>query len=417
MASVIHVVGAGLAGLSTAVQLSQAGAEVRLYEAANHAGGRCRSYFDKSLNQKIDNGNHLVLSGNKAVEKYLGLIDATNTLIAPEQAEYPFIDLRTGERWVVRPDRGKIPWSLLSGSRRVPGCSMVEYLKGINLAVAGADKTVWSCLDHQGPLYQRFWEPLAVSVLNTDPKEAAANLLWPVLRETFGRGEQACRPLIAKKGLSDSFVDPALSYLEKHSCNVMLGTRLKAIGLDGDRVRFLEFTDTRVDLEKGDRAVLAVPANVAHSLLPDLTVPNEFRAIVNAHFRLPPASSASTSFMGLVGGCGHWLFVRDDIASVTISAAEDLVEWSSEKVAQRLWPEVISALDLAQIPLGNYRIVKERRATFAQTPAQVKKRSGPKTQWKNLIVAGDWTDTGLPATIEGSLRSGEAAAKMILDGL
>lgn len=417
MIPVVHVIGAGLSGLSAAVQLANAGRKVFVHEAANHAGGRCRSYFDQTLNHRIDNGNHLVLSGNRAVAEYLEIIGATDSLWSPDQAEFPFIDLQSGESWVVRPDQGKVPWSLFRASGRVPGCSLAEYLRGVNLAFADAAQTVRDCLDHCGPLYRRFWEPLAVSVLNTHPDEGSAQLLWPVLRETFGRGERACRGLMAKEGLSESFVEPACVFLRDKGGTITLGARLKAIGTDGDRATVLNFSEQQIHMGDADRIVLAVPPSMARELVPDIQAPDEFRAIVNVHFRLPAAPTSRVSFIGMVGGIGHWLFVRDDIASVTVSAAEHILDLSAGELAEKLWPEVVLALGLDEQAPCAFRVIKEKRATFAQTPEQVKKRPGSKTSVTNLFVAGDWTDTGLPATIEGSLLSGKTAAKGVLESL
>jgi len=417
MTAAVHIVGAGLSGLSTAVQLTKAGKNVFVYEAANHAGGRCRSYFDQTLKHRIDNGNHLVLSGNQAVAKYLGAVGATDSLWGTERAEFPFVDLQSGERWVVRPDPGIVPWSLLSQSNRVPGSSVGEYLRGLRLAFAGPSKTIEACLDRDGPLYRRFWEPLAVSVLNTNPSEASAQLLWPVLRETFGRGERACRALIAKEGLSESFIDPACCFVEREGGVVALGTRVKSLGYEGGRVSSLGCAERLVNIDHGDRVVLAVPPHIAQGFVPDLTVPDDYRAIVNAHFKMPGPPSPEVSFVGLVGGVGHWLFVRDGIASVTVSAAEHIIDQSAEELAQKLWPEVVTALGFGAAALGSFRIVKEKRATFAQTPEQVRKRPETKTSLTNLFVAGDWTATGLPATIEGSLLSGELAAEAVLKSL
>jgi hydroxysqualene dehydroxylase len=417
MSATVHVVGAGVSGLSAAVRLAAAGKKVCLHEAANHAGGRCRSYFDQSLDHRIDNGNHLVLSGNRAVADYLELIGSRDSMWQPERAEFPFIDLQNGEKWTVRPDQGNIPWSLFRGSARVPGSSLIEYLKGFNLALAGPDKTVEACLDKDGPLYRRFWEPFAVSVLNTDPNEASAKLLWPVLQETFGRGERACRPLIAKQGLSESFVDPAIAYLKKLGCSIDFGSRLKAVECVENKVSALVFSDQIVTVSDGCGIVLAVPPNVAQGLVDDLPAPNDFRTILNAHFKLPTGIVTETPFIGLVGGLGHWLFVRDGIASVTVSAAEHLADLQADQLANDIWQEVTQALGLGDSELGIWRIIREKRATFAQTPEQIKKRPATRTRFANLHLAGDWTDTGLPATIEGSLRSGEEAAKAILETL
>ncbi len=417
MNATTYVIGAGLSGLSTAVHLAKSGNNIHLIEAANYGGGRCRSYFDQTLDQRIDNGNHLVLSGNRAVHDYLSIINALDTMWSPEHAKFPFVDLETGERWSVCPDKGLIPWSLFSKSKRVPGSSLSEYLKGLNFAMAGPDKTVRECLDAEGVLYRKFWEPLAVSVLNTNPSEASAELLWPVLRETFGRGERACRPLIAKEGLSESFVDPAIRYLGECDCTASFSSRLKFIEIRENKISALKLTDETITIKGKDRVVLAVPPNVASEMVPNLSVPDEFRSIVNAHFKLPSEIVAPVSFIGLVGGVGHWLFVRDKIASVTISAAEDYVDLTPEKLARMLWSEITQTLEMENVPLGEYRIVKEKRATFAQTPEQNRKRSGPKTSLAGVFVAGDWTATGLPATIEGSLRSGENAAQEVLASL
>ncbi len=413
MAARTHIVGAGLAGLSAAVNLLKAGREVILYEAAGHAGGRCRSYHDATLDRRIDNGNHLVLSGNRAVLGYLGDIGAAGSLTGPEAPEFPFLDLDTAERWTVVLDAGFLPRAILSKAGRVPGSRPGDYLKAFRLALAGEEATVAQCLGPDNALYRRFWEPLAVAVLNTDADEAAASLLWPVIRETLGRGGSACRPLMAKVGLSESFVDPALRFAEGRGAGVSFNCRLKALGMEADRVTALTVGRGTVTLSDGDSVVLAVPAAAAAGLVPGLEAPDEFRAIVNGHFRLD-RTTEDFSFLGLIGGTAQWLFVRGDIASVTVSAADALAEQPTETIARRLWGEVAKGLGIGAAPLPPWRIVKEKRATFAQTPGQVRRRAPVRTAWKNLFLAGDWTATGLPATIEGTLWSGAKASNAVL---
>src|ERR671911_2969171 len=102
--AVVHVVGAGLAGLAAAIRLGERRQPVALYEAAQQAGGRCRSYFDRTLGRVIDNGNHLLLSGNRSAMAYLDAIGARASLVGPDDCSFPFMDLATGERWVVRPN-------------------------------------------------------------------------------------------------------------------------------------------------------------------------------------------------------------------------------------------------------------------------------------------------------------------------
>ena len=413
MAGHIHIIGAGVAGLSCAVSLTERGESVTLYEAAGHAGGRCRSYEDAALGRRIDNGNHLLLSGNSSAMAYLKIIGASDSLTGPETASYPFVDLKSGERWTVRPNKGVLPWWVFCENRRVPGTNAWDYLKALRLALAGKNDTLAKCLGNSGPLFERFWEPLGVAVLNTDANEAAAALLWPVMKEAFGKGEDFCRPRIAREGLSESFVDPALAYLKGHDADVNLNTRVRTLTLDNERTTSLDLGDKTVSLDEDDVLVLAVPPAVASSLLPDLTVPLETRAIVNGHFILDAPRSDELSFMGLVGSVSQWLFVRGEVASVTVSAADKLAEQPAEEIAETLWKEVAKALELGDKPLPAHRIVKEKRATFAQTPEDVSRRPGPVTAWSNLFLAGDWTNTGLPATLEGAIRSGRIAANRI----
>ena len=413
-----HIVGAGVAGLAAAVSLVRAGRSVTVYEAGGRAGGRCRSYFDAKLDCLIDNGNHLLLSGNRSAMRYLEDIGAADPLVGPAAACFPFLDVRTGRRWQVRPNAGQVPWWVLCADRRVPDTRARSYVSALRFAVAGADRTVSDCVGDTGVLYERFWEPLAVAALNTPAESGAAALLWPVLRETFARGEAACRPRIARLGLSPAFVDPAVELLRRQGSTVWLGHRLRGIEYANGRARRLDLGTETVGVEDGDAVVLAVPPAAAAALVPSLTVPEESNTIVNAHFRLSESVGlpADLPFLGLVGGTAQWLFARGDVASITISAAGALAAEPVEVLARKTWNDVAMALGLDRATLPAYRVVKERRATFAQTPGEVRRRPGTRTRFANLYLAGDWIDTGLPATIEGAIRSGHLAARAVASG-
>lgn len=413
----VHVVGAGLAGLSAALDLVDAGARVALHEAAPQAGGRCRSFHDPILDRTIDNGGHVVLGANTAAFAFLDRIGARDALSGPTPAAFPFLDLATGENWAIRPNAGPLPWWIMAPGRRVPGTRPADYAEALNLYFADPSETVARRLDPDGPLYKALWEPLCVAALNTDPREAAAKPLARVLAESFGKGEAACRPHVARAGLSAAFVEPALSALRAKQTEIRYGVPLEAMGAAGGRIVRLRFADGEIDCAK-TCVILALPPAALARLLPDLPLPLEASPIVNVHFRLPGpvVLPGGRDLLGLIGGTAQWLIARGDVVSVTVSAADALVDRPGEAIAAALWRDVATAMGLPPFPVPPFRTIKERKATLRLTPGMEALRCGPLTATQNLFLAGDWTQTGLPPTIEGAIRSGRAASRAVLQG-
>lgn len=408
----VHVIGAGLAGLSAAVTLAAGGMPVVLSEAARQAGGRCRSYHDGQLDMVIDNGNHLVLSGNAAVSRYMRAIGAQGRLTGPGRSEFQFLDVPSRQRWTLRPSEGRLPWWILDARRRVPATQAVDYLALLSLLRRHPGRRIDEVMRCEGPLWHKLLRPVLVSALNTAPEEASADLAGAILRETFAKGGRHMRPLVATPSLAAAFIDPALDRLRQQGADIRLGRTLRAVRFESSKVVALGFDDGEDSVAPEDRVVLAVPPWAAQKLLPGITAPDEFRAILNAHFRTAPPAGAA-AIVGLVGGTAEWVFAFADRLSVTVSAADALMDRESDELTLALWRDVSAVHDLKG-PVPPCRIVKEKRATFAATPAQAARRPPTRTAWANLFLAGDWTDTGLPATIEGALRSGEAAATRAL---
>jgi len=406
----VHVIGAGLAGLAAATALARKGAQVSVYEAAPQAGGRCRSYFDSVLGQVIDNGNHLVLSGNHATFDYLGRVGAQERLVGPDRARFDFVDLKSAARWMIAPNEGPLPWWTLVPSRRVPGTSLGDYASLLGLIFPGATRRIADVMRCDGALWERLMRPFLLAALNTEPEISSAALAAAVIRETLAKGGRAYRPRIAHPTLAASFIDPALAYLQDKNAAVQMGQRLRRIEFESATVNALEFSDATIAVSSEDVVILAVPPWVAQELIPGLAAPDRFSAIVNAHFKIAPPRDAP-QMLGVIGGTVEWIFSFSDRISVTISGADRLVDREREELAHLIWNDVAAALDMNSTP-PPWQIVKEKRATFAATPEQNAKRPLATTQWRNLLLAGDWTDTGLPATIEGAVRSGHNAAKI-----
>jgi hydroxysqualene dehydroxylase len=410
----VHVVGAGLAGLAAAVELAEAGRRVFLYEAAPHAGGRCRSYFDTELGCRIDNGNHLVLSGNEFTLDYLKRIGGLGTLDGPGEAVFPFFDAATGQRWTVRLNDGPLPWWILNSTRRVPNTRAIDYCGALALRRVGSSTTVATVLNRERTLYRRLWEPLAIAALNTSAEQASAELFWRVLFRTLGRGGAACRPLVPRVGLSETFIEPALARLRADGTEIRFGARLKALSFEASRVSVISFDGDAVRLGDSDTVILAVAAPIAARLVPALTVPDLYSPIVNAHFRCDPPERAAF-FIGVVGGTAEWIFRKRGAFSVTVSAADRIVDHTAAELRELFWRDISLAYQVPSHPVPPVRVVKERRATFLASPEQLRRRPLQRTAWSNLLLAGDYVDTGLPATIEGAIRSGLAAARLVTD--
>jgi squalene-associated FAD-dependent desaturase len=412
MQKVAHIVGGGISGLSAAVRLANANFKVCLYEATQQAGGRCRSYFDAATNLTIDNGNHLLLSGNRHALAYARSIGTEAGLVGPKRAQFSFVDLKTGKRWQLDLGDSRLPLWVFDSARRVPDTSLRDYLALMPLIWSSPSRLVGDAIPCEGVLYQRLVQPLLLAALNVDPPGGSAGLAGAVVRETLLAGGQACRPLIAREGLSAVLVEPAIQLLQGKGANIRFGRELRGFGSAADRVNELNFGEEAISVGPSDVVVLAVPPRPAASLLPGLKTPSRFRAIVNAHFRFEPPKDLP-AILGVVGGLVEWLFTFPQRLSITISGADRLVDMPREELAQAIWRDICQAAGI-EAELPPWQIVRERRATFEATPEQNALRPGALTAFKNLFLAGDWTDTGLPATIEGSVRSGDRAADLVL---
>lgn len=359
----VYVVGTGMAGLSAAYTLTKAGVPVAVYEAAARAGGRCHSFFDSKLEAPIDNGTHLMLGANTALLKMLADCP-TKTPLKSVGNTFTFFQ-KDGTSFKI--DTGK-PLSVL------------KHLKTLF------------------PL-------LCESVMNTPVEQADKMILVKTALKCCGRKNGEI--YLAYPSLADSIVDPVVDFLKNKNVPFHFGKTLNKAE-NGK----LSFSDgTGILLTDKDAVISAVSPNAAVRLVENVeSLPCQ--PIANIHFKTDVPLPNGLPVIGLVGFTGHWVFSKNGVLSVTISAAEKLLkEFSPDALAAFVWRELQTVLK-TDLPLPPYRVIIERRATLLQTKAVDGHR--PAAGSGTVVLAGDYTKTGLPCTIEGAVRSGIAAAKTVL---
>ena len=359
----VYVIGAGIAGLSAAYTLTKAGVPVAVYEASARAGGRCHSFFDKKINALIDNGTHLMLGANTALLK----------MLADCPTETPLKSV--GNTFTFYPKDGT-PFQISTAKP----FSALKHLK-----------TVYSLL--------------CVSVMNTPVSVVDTMMFLKTALKCFGR--KRGRIYLAYPSLEDSVITPVADFLRNNNVPMLFGKCLHKIEKDG-----FSFTDgTGIPLTDKDAVILAVSPSDAARLLKSFAPP-PCQPIANIHFKTDVSLPDGLPVIGLVGYTGHWVFAKNGVLSVTISAAEELLKkLSTDDLAALVWKELQSVLK-TDSPLPPYRVIVERRATLLQTKAVDQKR--PEIGSDAIILAGDYTKTGFPCTIEGAVRSGIKAAETAL---
>lgn len=402
MSGRVYVIGAGIAGLSAACEAVRAGFDVTVLESAKQAGGRCRSYEDPVLNTTINNGNHLLLKGNRNTLEWIETIGATEYFKLYKPFTY-LMQHEDGRTFQLKADSFK-PLSIKEAAMFVKDLLAVNSKQGNVQDVLG-----------KSPLWETFWRNITTSVCNTKPQQIPSRIVKNTLKNLFLAGKDGLLPFLPTENWQTSLIDPAIAYIQGNSAEITLKTRVKSIETSGNAILNLETADEAIVLGKNDKVVLAVPAQAAHELVPDLVPAFEHCAIINGHFKVTGALDLSDGmpFRGLNGYFAEWLFYHDGMISTTTSAADEWSQQDNEVLAKHLWDDIRSIHPTLASTLPEHRVVIEKRATIACTEENLNKRPVTETKYSNLYLAGDYTNTELPATIEGAVLSGKKAIQAI----
>lgn len=396
----VHIVGGGIAGLSAALTCVEKGSRVILYEAAPDLGGRCRTYQSSKFGIPFDNGAHVILAKNANIQGYLAKIGTWATLQA---CPLDFFDLTTEADWTI-----EFPQCLWKCSARPPGVSFLDLIAGIKLFLANQKSSAAQVLQATPYAARIIWEPLCTAALNTPLSQASACDLAVTLKVMLRSREL----LLPKDSLAETYIKPAQRWLEQRGTLIKRKHVLRDIGSAENTINSLLF-DSQIEIEKADKVIMALPPwspvmkRIGIQASEFITSP-----ILNVHFHVgdTPRLPNGRNFLGLIGGQSQWLWLRNGLLSVTISAADIWMDRPSPDIAASIWSEIAVLIKEKGRVMPPFHIVKERRATLRHIPGLSACRPPIRTAYRNLFLAGDWIDTGLPCTLESAAKSGFAAA-------
>jgi squalene-associated FAD-dependent desaturase len=443
MNSDVIVIGGGLSGLSAAVDLASRGIKVLVLEQRQHPGGRTYSFVDETTGDVIDNGQHLMMGCYHAARWLLTTIGSDKLASLQPNLHIDFLHAERGPSSLHCPSLPP-PFHLLAGLINLRTLSLRDRLRLLRVGrelrkdpaviePAIASLTVHQWLDSLGQSEENkkyLWDIIAIGSLNDDPRDVSALLFYRVLRSAFLGKRENSSILVPRVGLSDLFVSPSLEFLRSHGGNIMLNCGVDESLFDGSRLGGVRCSDG--EIRRAQAFVSAVPWYAASPLFSNAGRLGGW--IVNGHLESSPIVTINIwfdrivmeqEFVALLDSRVHWVFNKSRIygsanasrqyLSLVISGAAPVVTMSSDALVEIALAELRKFLPQTRsASLIHSLVLKEKRATFSPRPNLEQYRPSSNTPVDNVFLAGDWTNTGYPATIEGAVLSGRRAAEAVM---
>ena len=445
----VIVIGAGVAGLRAAVHLAARGARVTVLESKAVLGGRATAFNDPQTGERVDNGQHVMLGCYRETFAFLRQIGTEDRVRVQPGLEVDFVD-RAGERsrlslpglppplnfvaglldWEALGWRDRLAALRLAGPIRLAQKVQRAESRGqkTTLIAASPGETVEEWLINNGQtarIREMLWEPLALAALNQSVRVAAAPPFAAVLAQMFGGGPQDASLALPTQPLDQVYAEPARRFIEERGGDVRIGCPAR-IHLAKGAVSHVEARGERFEAAS---VVAAVPWYALVDLFSGDLGPIDAVRTAAAGTKPSPIACVNlwlnrrilrTPFLGLAGRTMQWVFDKEqmfemDTSHITLvsSGADDVMALQNDELIALALGELREALPEARAAkVVRASVIRERRATYSLAPGQPK-RPAMATEVEGLLLAGDWIETGLPATIEGAAISGRRAAEAI----
>jgi hydroxysqualene dehydroxylase len=435
----ICVIGGGLSGISSAVFLKEKGFDVTLFESSPKLGGRAYSRFDKESNEYLDNGQHILAGWYENTFDFLNIIGKYDKIIAGKSLNIDYFDTSKKHFKMKFPDISS-PVNLFLGLMKFKAFSFGDRLAILKLRKLINDDSIYSKFDNVKELLihleqseniiKYFWNPLIYAVFNASLENVSPEIFRNVIKLGFGRSEYS-RLLIPKCDLNELFINASEKYFEKNNITVFKNTRIKKIWIENEFVNSIETDDGKK--VSFDYYISAVPFFLFNKLF-DFEIFNKYfkdsgklraSAIISVHIFFENDISGELLnnefelMAGLINTICQWVFKKSNKhISLIISGADFFQPNISELTNQEIFEICVEDLnkcfkDFDKLEISSYRVIKEKRATFVPDKDSNKYRQDSACGIKNLLIAGDWTNTGLPATIESAILSSKKCVDAI----
>lgn len=426
----VIVIGGGFAGLSASIYLAENNFKVTLLEASPKLGGRAYSIYNQKFDDYFDNGQHILMGCYEETLSFLEKINSTNNIEFQNSLHVPFVEKGGG---VVELSTYKkfYPLNLFWGILNYKALSIKERLKVIDFfldlmccySCDLKDKTVrdWlECKRQSENTIKSFWEILVVGTLNTTIEKASAEIFSDVLQRIFLSGNKAATIVLPKTSLEKFYLENVNRFIKSKNGKINLSERVDRIEIKNNKI--LKIVTENKSYSDFDFVIMALPEYAVKKIMDNsninINLPEfEYSSILNVNLWLKE-NPFKEKFYGLIGSQIHWLFNHGKHISLTTSSAENLINLENSEIIRHFCSEIELYFPIFKIEMViDSKVIKEKRATFIPDIASTEKRKNFNWQLENFLLAGDWTNTGLPATIESAVLSGKIASSQVISSL